>query len=656
MRLALALAATVIVVATLVATLISPAASGAQAPETPPESSGRPAVVIALLSEATRVEDFSILAGLSPGAMSAGLSTVPSTQTYLDISQGNRIFTSLYPGDDIPEAFVIGDRVPGWPTLVERAKDAPGDLVPGLLAQTLEDAGIPIRVEPALRTPALMAANRSGEVDRGSPGDFDCVERRCPPGVTAIQAERSELPLLVAGVRGEDMLIAFERPPPPGRRFLALGIAGRGFDGQLTSDTTRTKGFVTSTDLAPTILRRFGLAVPEQMNGKPIRTEGEPDAVAISERNARIAIVPARRPSVIFYNALLWLVATALVIAAFGRRGARFMLPWLALSCVYLPLVLLGLAALDPIRTVERFGVGFGAPALALLTLRLARGYAALAIACTLTIGAYAIDLIAGSPFTSVSLIGPNPAIGVRFFGIGNELEATVAVLVPVGTGAWLAARGWGAHDDRRRAALAFLAAGGLATVVFAAGRFGADVGAAIVLPVGAAVAAAVIAGISRTRRNLILIAALPLLALAALAALDLILGGGAHLTGSVLEAGGADDLADVAERRLRLSGKSFYRAAHEPWFYVAAAALIFGIVRRERLRRWFEGSEPAYAGFCGGAAATLVGMLVNDSGAILLMVGTAFLLACAGFAWVQGIHNSETSPSRGSYPRAPEG
>ena len=107
-----------------------------------------------------------------------------------------------------------------------------------------------------------------------------------------------------------------------------------------------------------------------------------------------------------------------------------------------------------------------------------------------MTVLAYAIDVIAGSPLTSLSLLGPNPGLGVRFYGIGNELEAVLAVLVVAGTGAALA--GFAPRRLGRGAASSPSSPpGSLAAFVFAAGRFGADVGAAIVFPVGAAVAAA---------------------------------------------------------------------------------------------------------------------------------------------------------------------
>ena len=53
---------------------------------------------------------------------------------------------------------------------------------------------------------------------------------------------------------------------------------------------------------------------------------------------------------------------------------------------------------------------------------------------------------------TARSLLGPNPGLGVRFFGIGNELESILAVLIRSALGAALAAaRGWAARPRRGR-------------------------------------------------------------------------------------------------------------------------------------------------------------------------------------------------------------
>jgi hypothetical protein len=252
------------------------------------------------------------------------------------------------------------------------------------------------------------------------------------------------------------------------------------------------------------------------------------------------------------------------------------------------------------------------------------------------TVLAYAIDVVVGSPLTAVSLMGPNPALGVRFFGIGNELEATLAPLVLLGTGAAIAA--WAPRPDVRReggpaAAIAFGVACLLAAAAFAPGRFGADVGAAIVLAVGGGVAAAAVLRSAR-RRTVLLVVAAPVVALGLLGAADLVLGGDAHLSRSVLEAGGFDEVGEVAERRLRLSAASFSNRFGSPFLFAAVAVIVLGIAYRRRVFSWFEGRRPALAGFAGAIAAVVIGTVANDSGVLLLMIGTAYASLFAGFAW----------------------
>ena len=127
-----------------------------------------------------------------------------------------------------------------------------------------------------------------------------------------------------------------------------------------------------------------------------------------------------------------------------------------------------------------------------------------------------------GSHLTAFSVLGPNPGGGVRFFGIGNELEAVLAALTLIGTGAFLEAR---APVERRSAALWFVGVAVVVAAALAPGRFGADVGAAIVLAVGAATAAALALGLGPRRAALVVVGG-GALALAALFAVDLVLGG----------------------------------------------------------------------------------------------------------------------------------
>ncbi len=524
--------------------------------------------------------------------MSAGLGEVPAEQTYLDISQGNRVFDSLYDGP-LPERRGNSE---WWREVVERAESAPAEIVPGLLATTLRETGL----------------------------SADYTQRTASLG---------ELRSLAAGLGDDYLAIAIARPTGGSDAPLPIGIAGEGFDGNLTSDSTRIDGYLLSTDVAPTVLDWFGVGVPEEMSGQPIRSEGAVDVAAIESLGARMGVISHRRGPVIGFSLLAWLVGLSLVAAASRGALARPAVRLTGLAVLYMPLTMLVAAALEPGETAEVLLVLLGAPLLAGLTLALLRGYRALAAAAAITVGAYAIDLVAGSPLTSLSLLGPNPGLGVRFYGIGNELEALLAVLVVAGTGAALA--GFRPRLGGTGAAAVFAVVGLLAAFLFAAGRFGADVGAAIVFPVGAAVAAVAIAG-RRRRRGLLAVVAAPFAALALLALIDLVSGANAHLTRSVLDAGGLGDLSDVAQRRLQLSANSFGRPVLLVFLPVVAALAVAAVVKRERLRVWVRDVPAVRAGLLGALAATVIGTLANDSGALLLEVGTAYLLVFTGFAWAE--------------------
>jgi hypothetical protein len=550
-------------------------------------------VLLVLLPRDTEVGELAG-AGLSPGLLSAGLGSVAAEQTYLDVSQGNRVFDSLY-DSELPREVGGGMCGPAYSAaVVERAESAPADIVPGLLGATLGRH-----------------------------------EERCE--VRALGLAR--LGALVRRLRGNDLVVAIERAPPAENEALAIGIAGPEFEGNLTSDSTPTDGYVLTTDVAPTILERFGIPAPSEMSGQAIETEGSTDVAAVDSLGERMAAISERRGPVIGISLLVWLLVLAACLLVIRGRVARIAVKLAGLSIVYLPLLLLLGAALEPSQGAERLLVLLGGPLLAALTLVVLDGYRALAIASASVVLAYAVDVIAGSPLTSLSLLGPNPGLGVRFYGIGNELEALLAVLAVAGTGAAIA--GFAPRLSPPRAGALFLVVGLLLAVIFAAGRFGADVGAAIVLPVGSAVAAAAIAG--RRRRTALLVAASPLLVLALIALADLLSGANAHLTRSVLDAGGMGDLADVAQRRLQLSAHSFARPVVLFFLPVLAALAFLATLHRDRLRTLLEEVPSVHAGLLGALVAVLVGTLANDSGALLLEIGAAYLLVFIGFAWAQG-------------------
>ncbi len=242
------------------------------------------------------------------------------------------------------------------------------------------------------------------------------------------------------------------------------------------------------------------------------------------------------------------------------------------LAALWMPGVMLVTGAIAPAGLVELGILAATSAALALLTDRLLPWPRSIALPAAVTVGAHVADLVFGSELIVRSRLGPNPLIGARFYGIGNELEITLAVATLLGLGAALVGTG------TRATAWAMSIAGGFVAFLLSWGRLGADVGAALTLGLGVAAAAVYAAGRGSWRSRAMIVLGAPAVALGLLAVLDLATGGNAHFTRSVLRAGGLDEVAQVAQRRLELSYSSLGRGVVGPLVVIAFAALLVGL------------------------------------------------------------------------------
>jgi hypothetical protein len=587
-------------------------------------SDGSPVVHLDFVPSSTTVDELAA-AGFSPGIMSAGLGTVSPEQTYLDIGAGNRVFNSLYDHELPPPR---RDCEAWFAEAEERADSAPDEIEPGLLGKVLYTSGLGVFAKGAASCPLLGMKSGRGYADGQLNGDLEVDEVRLGQAAQTAQ---------FLGKRG--LVIAIAAPTGKTDEPIPIGIAGEGYDGNLTSDTTRTNGYVTSTDIGPTIIEYFRAAtgdpqisVPDQMIGQAIHTEGSVDTASIESMARRMPVVSDRRGPVIGFSLLAWVLALGL-IALVARRLAPVAVRLTGLSVIYLPLLLLVGSALEPSRYPEMLLVMLGAPLAAAITLALLRDYRALAVGAAVTVGAYALDAILGSPLSALSLLGPNPMLGVRFYGIGNELESLLSVVIVGGIGAALA--GFAPRLSPGRCAAVFLVVGLVFAGIFASGKFGADVGAAIDIPMGVAVAALVVTG--GRRRWILLVILIPLVVLALLAVADLLTGANSHFTRSVLDAGGLHSLGDTAQRRLEQTARSFVRPILLVALPLVAIAVLVAVLNRARLARWVREVPAMRAALIGAVVATIVATLANDSGALLLEIGAAYLLVFLGWAWAEG-------------------
>ncbi|MGH2978858.1 MAG: hypothetical protein ACRDLQ_04390 [Solirubrobacterales bacterium] len=628
------------------------------APPAPAQQAPRTAIVFwpgpQPLAKPPALERLAQAPGLEAfGFMSAIQGSYAPEQTFLDMSAGARTTTSLYDTEVPTDLRLTSDgRISSWRAIVERAATAPADVVPGLLASTVRAAGGHIGyVGPrtARNREAAVAADRSGRVEqvaltapertgavaRGLWRRTDLLVAKLAPGPPG----RGQLLELLGARRAGDLVLVIQDPSHITRRLAAMGAAGmRGAGTTLYSDSTRTEGVVSSTDIAPTVLERLGTDIPGEMSGEPIEARGDATPPELSQLRNRLTDLGPRRWAVMWLGLLGAVLIAGLVGAARGDRSLPGRV--LLLGAMWLPSVLLLTGGLAPSAPIEGVIVGAACAVLAIATDRIRPWPRALALPAAVAVGLHVIDLALGSELVRRSLLGPNPVLGSRFFGAGNELEVVLAAVGLLGLGGALSTA------PRRTRVWGFAIGGGVLAFTLAWGRLGADVGAVPTVIAGATVAALVAAGQIAWRLRLAILLVAPVAGLAALALLDLVTGGDAHFSRSVLEAGGLDEIADIAERRVRLSYRSLGRGAIPFLVAFALVALAVGFRYRRALLAATEGVPGVRAAVYGLLAAVLVGALTNDSGPIILLIGGSYLLFVAVYlAAVPGPGARTTAP-----------
>ena len=393
-----------------------------------------------------------------------------------------------------------------------------------------------------------------------------------------------------------------------------------------------------------TILDGLGLTVPDDVKGQRIDVEGARDAAALAKVEARLRVVNGRRTPLIFALLFTWAALTLALGLVADRRGVRAGLRVGGLAMLWVPATLLVTGWLAPTRLAEIAIVSGASFALATLTDRLVRWPRAPLVPAAVALVAHAVDLATGSALIVRSLLGSNPRSGARFYGLGNELESALVVLLLVALGAGLMRRAdfesraapFGAGPGRSRRGAAIVVCAGIVAAVFVGGgRLGADVGGVITVGGAIAVMAVLMLPGSPSRKLVVLALAAPVLAVVGLALLDLATGGNGHFTRTILEAESGAALWDVVERRYTLAFSVLRTGAMPFVATLAVLAAAYGVRYRERIYAPLRGSPAWRAALTGGLAASVVGAAFNDSGPILLVIGV-FVLACVT-AYVRG-------------------
>jgi hypothetical protein len=403
-----------------------------------------------------------------------------------------------------------GGQVDGWNAIVAENDELAFDAVPGLLGQTVIDAGSCVLASGD--GAALGAADTVGEVPRWLPEPVSVGEstlRECPFTVVAAdpltkQRDDGEL-------RAVDELVRrIDTSRPAGSLLMVLGVSdladeraqlhtallsGPGFTGGvLSSGSTRREPFVQLSDVAPTVLTQLGISIPQQMTYQPMVSVDLDNVDRLGwfdelsqQANVQSRLTPPFFGVLVLVQAVLYLGAflilrrhprertrsriltftTAVAVAAAAGPAATYLanvLPWWQ-SVSPVPSLLVAISLAGALLTAISF-IGpwrrhpFG-PAGAVS-----------ALSALVLVG----DLMAGAPLQLASLAGYSPIVAGRFVGFGNLAFALFGTAMLLATAALVSDR------SQRFTSWTVLGMGVAAVVIDGAPGLGSDFGGVIAL------------------------------------------------------------------------------------------------------------------------------------------------------------------------------
>jgi hypothetical protein len=470
-----------------------------------------------------------------------------------DVPKGTSATSAPCPAVPAVESGVV----PGWATYVDAADALRFDSRPGTLGETLATnkeciqavgpgAGVGAAYTPGTvpryaagpgeELTSLLARCRVTLVDVGSLRDPHDLPAGEP--ATGLPDRRSQAKVidqriaavLEAAPNGSDLVVASLSDAGRSERLRLVAAKGPHYgSGTLYSPSTRQEGLVQAADLTVTLLSAAGVPVPDALGGAALRRES-PSGNSEAEAQDRLrhlldfdeashevhALVPPFFNAVVYAQILIYLLAAVVWKRDFGSVDLRLRMLRIVRRVAVVAATIPASTFLANLLPWWRFPVPMlavvGSVALFVAVLsasallgpwgrRVTGPMAAVALATLVVLGG---DVMTGSRLQISSLMGLQPVVGGRFYGMGNvtfALFATAALLLCVAVSSWFVHRG-----RRVVAAVAAGAVGLVAVVVDGAPFWGADGGGPPALLPGLAYLVLAVLGVRMTWRRGLLI------------------------------------------------------------------------------------------------------------------------------------------------------
>lgn len=400
--------------------------------------------------------------------------------------------------------------------------------------------------------------------------------------------------------------------------------------GFLTSPTTRRAGVVLNLDIAPTILEFLGINTPLTITGRAMRVVPAADTVqALQGMSRQLALTYAARPYLqkgyIFYQLILLLLSLVFIFWKFKVRDylKPFLLSVMAVPLVYLILPLLpqpgplALAAQLVVITIL----------LTMLILLLQRfGLDPFALICIATAGALLLDTLSGSALQKTSVLGYDPIVGARFYGMGNEYMGIMIGALIIGSSSLLTVFPKYKRILLTLTGFVFI----LAVYTLAAPQLGTNVGGTIAAASAFLVSLLLLTGVKFNIKTVLLVASAVALVVLLFILYDIRrpveLQSHIGRAAGLIAAGGFGEIVNIIIRKSEISIKLIKYTIWSRIFIASLGSLALLFYRPTGVMAAIKAKYPyLYKGFMGVIVGSIVALIFNDSGVVAAATAMVF-------------------------------
>ncbi|EAQ00878.1 hypothetical protein JNB_11904 [Janibacter sp. HTCC2649] len=573
----------------------------------------------------------------------------------------------------------VGGVVPGWDSFVKAAADRKFDSKLGLLGEAAATSDVCIK--PVGPGAAVAAALPEGTVDRYSPySDANLLVdmNTCPVTIVDVGSVRDPSDLAAGEQPAEGsrtaQISAIDKKvgdiinaAPGGADFIVASLSDAGVTerlrlavargphygpGQLNAPSTRQPGLIQAQDLPITLMSITGITIPGNLGGTTLTSDPAPDnsEKRAADRLQKLvdydlashevhSLVPPFFSVFAYGQLVIYLLVLLVWKGKIGgpdtRRRVLGIVRIIAVAAASVPASTFLANLLPwwrfPIPMVSIVAsVGIFVALIAYAALRGPWGRAALgslAFVSAVTVAVLAGDILTGSRLQQSSLMGLQPVVGGRFYGMGNvtfALFATSSILLATAVSSYLVS-----HRRPRVAAAVVLVIGVGTVIIDGAPFWGADGGGPPAFIPGIAYLILSILGLRMTWQRIALIGLGSVGLFFAVAGLDWLRPADdrSHL-GRFIQAIIDGNALDIVIRKGQQNWSIL--TGNAPLTLLVPAALLFVIYVLARPTSWgsrglgkaTEKAPTLRAGLVALVITLTVGFLINDSGTAIPAVG----------------------------------